>query len=312
MIGPGRTLVFLAAALVAAPGFAQSAEPAAPSVESPEKTGALALLAEGLALTQEGDFALALDKFREAYAIYPSAKLLINIGTSLRALGRQAEAAASYERYLHDPDAAPERVRELTALIGEIDKLVAWADVRVSEAGSKLRVDGTVIACSGGEAHVRLDPGSHTFVAEKGELAPAIVTLVLGPGERRAIPLRLAPKKKVMIEVRDGSVQRITGLALGGAGLAGIVAGAVLGGLAVASSSAAAGHCRADEPTICDGDGQRLGRRASQEATAATVALALGGAGLVAGAVVYFTAPHGDRRIDASLGLTGATLRFRW
>jgi tetratricopeptide (TPR) repeat protein len=314
--------VFFSAATFSAPSHGQDPYDTPPAATPPTATTATAdgakarasqLLADGLVLSQEGDFAGALDKYREAYAIYPSAKLLINIGTSYRALGRQADAAESYERYIADRDAAPDRVRELRALLVEIDKLVAWATIDVNESGAQLRVDGKAIAYQGKKATVRLDPGSHTFVAEKGELQPAIVTAALSPGQKRSISLRLAPKPKtVTIVVQDGRAQRITAFAVGGAGILGVAGGAVVGGLAIASNSAARAHCHPSDPTLCDGDGARLGRRAQAEATASTVAIAIGSAALVAGIALYVTAPKGERRLRTTVGLGNAAVAMGW
>ena len=64
------------------------------------KEQARELLREGNALLSAGDFSSALEKFRAAYAKFASPKILINMGTALRSIGQEVEAAAVYERCL--------------------------------------------------------------------------------------------------------------------------------------------------------------------------------------------------------------------
>ena len=71
-------------------------------------------------LLETGEFAKALELYREAYARFPSPKILINIGTALRSLGRDAEAAETYQRYLDDPGADPKRRDEVKQLLDEL------------------------------------------------------------------------------------------------------------------------------------------------------------------------------------------------
>ena len=50
-----------------------------------------ALFDKGNQRIKEGDFAGALEAFQSAYAKYPNVKILLNIGTTLRHLGRNVE-----------------------------------------------------------------------------------------------------------------------------------------------------------------------------------------------------------------------------
>jgi tetratricopeptide (TPR) repeat protein len=69
--------------------LAQSVEPAA---NAQAKAQAQSPLAEGSALYEKGDYAGALEEFKQAYATYGSPKLLFNIGQANRNLGRPVEA----------------------------------------------------------------------------------------------------------------------------------------------------------------------------------------------------------------------------
>ena len=53
-------------------------------------------------------------------------------GTMLRQLGRNVEAAVTYEAYVADPQADPARAKDLERILGEIDAVVARLRVEVN------------------------------------------------------------------------------------------------------------------------------------------------------------------------------------
>jgi hypothetical protein len=71
------------------------------------------------------------------------------------------------------------------------------------------------------------------------------------------------------------------------------VVGAVFGGITLSKASAAKSYCSADLMT-CDTTGGQLMGAAHTTAHVADAAFALGGAAVVAGVVVFATAPNGS------------------
>src|SRR5689334_21178219 len=71
---------------------------------------AAALMTEGVRQLQAQSYDQALANFLEAYNKLPSPKILLNVASTLRDMGRLAEAANTYQRYLADPMTGPERV----------------------------------------------------------------------------------------------------------------------------------------------------------------------------------------------------------
>lgn len=298
--------------------------------EEGRKREATLLLNQGLLLLKQSEFADALTRFLQAYDLYPSAKLLLNIGTSLRYLNRHSDAAEIYERYLAAPDAAPERIREVERILDGIDHEVAWVVIEPSLPAARVTVDGEPILPRRDQLRVRLDPGSHVLVAEAtGEWLPKVMTIEVGAGERRTVPLVLERKPRPLV-VKDGTTQRFVGWSVGGFGVAALGAGGVVGLLAVGTNASAAEHCAME--VLCDAEGAQLGARAAREALASTIAFAVGGAAVTAGAVLLLTAPSAvaprpapssapasgtttharTPRFEATLAPTGASLRFRW
>ena len=103
-----RHLIVAASLLVAGVASAQPKPP-----PSGDKTDAKALMLSGVKLLEAKDYLGALAVFKDAYARFPSAKILLNIGTTQKLLNRNAEAANTYQRYLESKDADPARRTEI-------------------------------------------------------------------------------------------------------------------------------------------------------------------------------------------------------
>src|SRR5262249_55769971 len=88
------------------------------------KVDAKALVQSGVKLLEAKDYLGALAIFKDAYVRFPSAKILINIGTTLKLLDRKAEAANAYQRYLDSPDADANRKPQVAAELAALDKSV--------------------------------------------------------------------------------------------------------------------------------------------------------------------------------------------
>jgi hypothetical protein len=151
---------------------------------------ARALFTEGNGLVKSGDYESALQRFRSAYERFPSVKILLNIGTVLRQLGRDAEAANAYEAYLRDPDGDPAKKPEVEKLLGEIDGRVAKLRVDLSDPDMVVLVDGEVAEKRGTSVSMRVAPGKHTIIGEKGGVA--VVTKRIEVGARKEEVLAFA------------------------------------------------------------------------------------------------------------------------
>jgi len=122
--------------------------------------------------------------------------------------------------------------------------------------------------------------------------------LATAPQRAGAAPLVLAG--------RALPTQRRWSLVALGIGVAGLGAGAVFGlnAMAKLDDSNADGHCRADNH--CDAVGVQARSDSKDAATMSTIFFAAGGAALVTGAVLWFTAPKSPKTSKA-----GAAPRIR-
>lgn len=304
-----RFAALLWALAVLAPAARLRAEPTPPREDATAKEQAQALLTEGNQLARRGDFAAALKRYRAAYELFPSPKLLINIGTSLRHLARDAEAARVYEQYLSHPEAEPQKAAEVKALIGELEALVARLTIVLNVPDARVRVDGRLLPERSSRTTVRVDPGEHTVVAEREGRQAAVGSVQLGASEQRTLSLTLlAPGEPVA----DGSTQRIVAYSMGALGVAGAILGAVFGGLFLSSESEAEDHCDAIR---CDEQGVAAVDEAEDRGLVANIAFIASGVVAAGAVVVYLTAPSDEEPgPSAAVRTNGPGLVFdlRW
>ena len=79
------------------PGGGAQASPVDP------RKAAQAFMDQGVKALKAGDAKGAIAAFRDAYELFPSPKILMNLGSALRDAGQFAESVVVYEQYLADP-----------------------------------------------------------------------------------------------------------------------------------------------------------------------------------------------------------------
>lgn len=155
------TLRFL---LVAGSAFAAFVTTAAsPRVACAQAQGgdARALFEQGMAALQSNRPADAARAFEQSYRLRPVPVVQYNLGLALRALGRNREAAESFERFLRDPPANVEAQR-LAAVRSEMEGLrasLARVQLSLDPRDAAVFVDGRAVALEAGA--LTLDPGHH-------------------------------------------------------------------------------------------------------------------------------------------------------
>ncbi len=274
------------------------------------KDKAQELLTDGNRLAAEGDFGVALQKFRAAYELYPSPKLLLNIGTSLRQIGRNAEAAATYEAYLKHPEADGERREELEGILEELEALVGHVEITVIEPGARVSVDGEILRDARAGVRVRVDPGPHTVIAEKPGRAPTVRRVAIKAKQTVKVELTVSS-----LEEAEGPDPRaVIGYTLVGLGGASIVVGAVLGGIALGTKSDADELCaeRGEFTGFCSEEGASLMKSARTEGVAATATFIGGFAVVVSGLALAFSALGSEDAVEVGVGPGSVMLRGRW
>ncbi|HEY1817427.1 MAG TPA: PEGA domain-containing protein [Kofleriaceae bacterium] len=194
--------VVVAALLAPAIAFAQP---------TGDKVDAQALMQSGVKLLEAKDYLGALAIFKNAYERFPSAKILLNIGTTLKLLDRDADAANVYQRYLDASDTDPKRRAEVDKLLDKIDKNVGKVTLTATPSDAQIEIDddnwlhvvhGTIW---------RLAPGRHSINVHRDGFEPATKPIDLAAGESAELAITLVaiakPVAPVAVEPVAGGIR---------------------------------------------------------------------------------------------------------
>jgi len=165
-------------------------DPAVPVPDPAMRTTAQALMIEGVKRLQAGSYEQALANFLEAYGKFPSPKILLNIGSTLRDMGRLSDAANTYQRYLDDPATGSERVSEVRELLVKLDEQLTTLEVHVTPRGSAISIDGGPFISVGQRLVTRVRPGLHLVRIRKAERS-AELTINGFEGETKRVDARV-------------------------------------------------------------------------------------------------------------------------
>ena len=171
---------------------------------SGDKVDAKALMQSGVKLLEAKDYLGALAVFRDAYSRFPSAKILLNIGTTLRLLDRHAEAANAYQRYLDASDASAQKKPEVTKVLAELDKKAGVVEITVTPDDAEVRLAATgeeKWVAAAAVKRVRVKPGAIELEARRDQYKPATKTATIAAGESQTIAIALERIPDVVVPV---------------------------------------------------------------------------------------------------------------
>ena len=178
------------------------AQVGAQTTDLESKAKAQVLLKEGTQSYRQGTFADALEKFDQAYAAFPSPKLLFNIGQANRELGRSVEAVDAFEKFLSlSEDASPDLKAEAKRSVDELAPKIGKLLIDCTVAGADITVDGKKVGQSPLADLIRVSPGSHQVTATHPATIPVVQTVVVAPGTVQTLSIRLQSLAEVEVVV---------------------------------------------------------------------------------------------------------------
>lgn len=284
---------------------------------------AQALFEEGLGDMKAGRYKIGCALIKKSLDIDPRPGSSFTLAECFSKAGKYASAVELYDRYIASYDAMPadqkadadQRARadisrsERTRLVS----LVSWLTVSLPKATSE-----TVLVTKDGEPFARglfgvataVDPGPHIFTTRTPE-GPLIEQRVdIAAGERKAVTLQVAGSAPPPDDVtppteptQDKPEQHNKLLpwvyVAGGIGAAGIITGAISGGILLSKRKTIFTDCPAKRPDgthVCNTDKGVAAADAAQNTLApiTTIALSVGAAGAVTAVVLLVLGSHGE------------------
>jgi hypothetical protein len=308
---------------------------AAADVSTQDQAVAQSLYDEAKKLVAAGKVADACPKFEESQRLDPTPVTEFYLADCYDRTGRTASAwttfldlAASEHKIGGRKSVERERVarERARALESKLSQLVIEVPSAARVTGLAVTRDGTAVREGQWGAPVAVDPGKHTIEASApGKKAWSTTQEVHGTGTTtvRVEALADVPAPEVVPpphpstpepsppppEQSSASPLKTVGLVAGGVGVAGLIAGGVLGALALSKNSAAnSGHCGGalGGPNQCDAQGVSLRSDAVTFGNYSTISLIAGGVLAAGGATMWLLAPSASVQIAPAVGTNGA------
>ncbi|HTM19357.1 MAG TPA: hypothetical protein VL172_02580 [Kofleriaceae bacterium] len=179
----GRRAGLAAAALLLAAGSAAAGP----------RDDAAARLDQGVAAYRGARYQEALGLFQDAYALFPSHKILFNIGRTLEALGHWPQAAQAYDLYLTEAGTdAGERTMTARAALDRLALSLGRLQFQGDLAAAALTIDGAPVILPA-HRRVYVTAGRHVVSAAAPGLVRRRIAIEVGAGEEQPVVLRLVP-----------------------------------------------------------------------------------------------------------------------
>lgn len=271
-----------------------------------DKASARELFTEGMSLRSKGEVEGALEKFKAAYALWPSPSTGLELGRTHMMLGQLIEAR---ERFLETAKMPPRPTEtaaaqvardEARSLAESLAPRIASLTFKIEGAptGAKVRVsiDGRELPSDTLGATRKINPGKHKVSARCPDAADVVLELEIAEGASREVTLTFhatteapsstkpAPAKASAPASAGTSAWVYVGFGVAGVGL---LAGGVTGALAISKASGLRDSCddgRCPPSAHADVDSyERLGTISTISFAVAGVGAAVGIYGLLAG-----------------------------
>jgi hypothetical protein len=322
-----RPLALVLSAMLAAVSVPVSAQPsAAASLDVGSR--AIEKGEQGVAFYEQGRWNEALERFREAEALYHSPVFVLYAARALRNAGRLLAARETFRQLIGErletpaPELWSKAQRDARTELSALEALLPSAviELRGGSTVTHVALDGRTVAIG---SAIELDPGQHRAVATDSSRR-VLREFSLAPGTRNVrIVIDLnpitAPAPTVPASNRPVQAERsglyVPGLVVAAAGGTAILAGGVVGILALREK----GRARDSLPAICQGttcpqstkpevEGRR--QRARDLGTAADILFVSGGVLAAAGIGMMIFIPGDAGSVSAQVSPRGASVRI--
>jgi len=280
-----------------------------------DKTQATRAFDDANKLFASGQVAPACEKFAESERLDATVAVAMKLGECYAKLGKPASAWSALGRARDLADRANDpRAKKIHERLAELEQAVSNLIIAVADdepAALEVRADGILVDKARLNAPLPIDPGEHHVTATAPGTKPREVTVVIPERPQvftvHLLPVEYLPRDQAapvttppQASATSASAppptsgfarQRRYALVAGALGLVGVGFGSVFGLMAKSTYDDSSSHCQANH---CDATGRDQRDSAFSKATVSDIAFGVGGAALIGGAVLWFTAPRQD------------------
>ena len=324
-----RTLFILALSVVL---LGWSADASAQS--EADKTTARALAVEAQEALEAKRYEEAADKFGRAEKLFHAPTLVVGLARAYVGMGKYVEAMEAYNEVIREPleADAPEPFKaaknDARKEIQGLDQKIGWITLRVEGPSEPtVDLDGQSVSIASLGVRRAINPGDHvvrvsasgwltaeqSFSIGAGGTEEVVITLEEGADDPSVIPAGGGPGTAG--SGADGAdegggtstltILGWTGIGVGGAG---IIIGAITGGLAIGKRGELVDNC--SEAGECGPEQQSTLDSYRTMGTISTIGFVAGGVLAAAGTVLLIVAPSDDVEAELGVGHVGLRVRF--
>jgi hypothetical protein len=316
--------------LVLACAAASIALTGAAHAETANEVLAESLFKDGMQRFDKGDVAGACASFTESLRLDPKLGTLLNLALCHEKQGKTATAwheystGAAWATQNGQKDRREFANQHAVTLEGQLSRVII--QLPPARELSSVEVDGEPLPEPRWYLPLYLDPGAHTIaVSAPGKYRETVKVNIPRDPTAQLVPIpKLRDQTKASAQPAppkaDGaspppppppapqsSARTIAGLIAGGMGIVGVGVGSAFGVMAIGRRNDVNAHCLGN---LCDPTGVQAHSDAQTDALLSTIGFAVGGVGLVTGAVLLFTNVGGSEtqqaKVEPYVGPRGA------
>src|SRR6188768_1136218 len=206
-----------------------------------ELSKARAQFQRAIELEQAGNYATALEQFRDVGQVRMTPQVRFHIASCEEKLGRLVTALGGYQLAYADADSVGEDFKAevdaaVTRLQASIPKLLIQRGSGAEAA--EIQLDGVVLGASSVGVPVPLDPGPHAISAKAPGALPFNQTVTILENEQKTVDVALTlepqeprPGLTAQEKPADKGNPRVVPYVIGGVGIASLIGSGVLFGL---------------------------------------------------------------------------------
>ncbi|MDQ3032408.1 MAG: PEGA domain-containing protein, partial [Myxococcota bacterium] len=234
----GTALAVVVAALALAPITAQAQETQA---AQPGAEDARTLFQRGQTAYSQGDYDGAITQWARAYELDPRPLLQFNLSQAYERLGRLEDAIGALEQYLENADPNDEHQADARARLSSVRERLGRTSVRIvgGPEGATILIDGNDVGRTPRPDPIQVAPGSHRVIVRASGYADFTSSVVVSAGQAVEVPVEMAPAAAAVASGGELPIVPIVLFSVGGAAL---IAGAVMGGIALSDAQSAPGR----------------------------------------------------------------------